>query len=138
MFDMAVQPEPDPPNISTITRFFEAIKSGDYAELRNILTPDAVTRCPQSGELITGAMACVRVYENYPGGPPAYSVQKVSGCGDHWVAELLADYGAERWYAVSVIEFEGGQIARMTDYFGPSFAAPEWRRGLVELEHIDG
>jgi hypothetical protein len=49
------------------------------------------------------------------------------------VAELVADYGAERWYAVSVIEFDGPRIARMTDYFGPSFAAPEWRRELIQL-----
>ena len=61
----------------------------------------------------------MRVYENYPGGPPVYRVQKIAGDGDLWVAELVADYGAERWYAASVFEFDGPRIARMTDYFGP-------------------
>ena len=130
----AVDPKSDSRKGETIARFFEAIQSSDYAVLSEVLTPDAVTRWPQSGERITGAMACVRVYENYPGGPPAYRVQRILGTGDTWVAELVADYGFERWHAVSVLEFEGDRIARMTDYFGPAFAAPEWRRELVERE----
>lgn len=138
MIRAAVKTQVDPPQLATIRGFFEAIQKGDYAALHGLLTPDAVTRWPQSGELITGALACVRVYENYPGGPPAYSVQRISGAGDHWVAELLADYQAERWYAVSVIGFDGTRIARMTDYFGPSFAPPAWRLDLVELEQVAG
>jgi hypothetical protein len=51
-----------------------------------------------------------------------------------WVAELVADYGEERWHVVSVMEFEGDRIARMTDYFGPAFPAPAWRAEWVELE----
>jgi hypothetical protein len=47
-----------------------------------------------------------------------------------------ADYGDERWYIVSVIEFDGPRIARMTDYFGPKFPAPEWRREWVQLEDV--
>ena len=131
-----VESEADSSHAATIRRFFEAIESGNYAGLREVLTPDSVTRWPQSGEIIEGALACVRVYENYPGGPPVYKVQKIAGGGDHWVAELIADYGAERWYAASVIEFDGPRIARMTDYFGPSFAPPEWRRELVQLERV--
>ena len=138
MVDLAVQPVSDPESdrqrSETIARFFKAIQSGDRAALTEALSPDAVTRWPQSGERITGAMACVRVYENYPGGPPAYRVLRILGSGATWVAELVADYGTERWHAVSVVEFEGDRIARMTDYFGPEFPAPAWRRELVERE----
>jgi SnoaL-like protein len=118
----------------TIVRFFAAIQDGDYPTLVEILTPDAVTRWPQSSERITGAMACVRVYENYPGGPPRYRVERISGSDDVWVAELVADYGQERWHTVSIVEFAGPRIARMTDYFGPAFAPPDWRREMVDLE----
>jgi len=128
------EPEPDPQRGETINRFFAAIQSGDLAVLHEVLTPDAITRWPQSSERITGAMSCVRVYENYPGGPPSYRVQRISGDGNVWVAELAADYGEERWHIVSVIEFDGPRIARMTDYFGPSFPAPEWRQEWVERE----
>ena len=118
----------------TIGRFFSALQAGDYAGLEEILMPDAVTRWPQSGERMTSALSCIRVYQNYPGGPPKYQVERISGGGPVWVAELVADYGAERWYTVSVIEFDGPRIARMTDYFGPRVPAPEWREAWVERE----
>jgi hypothetical protein len=108
-------PKVDPQRRDTISRFFAAIQAGDYAVLQEVLTPDAITRWPQSGERITGAMSCARVYEHYPGGPPSYAVLQISGGGDMWVAELVADYSDGRWYTVSVIEFDGPQIARMTD-----------------------
>ena len=128
-----------PPKLSSqrravITRFFSAIQRGDHDELIKLLTADAVTRWPQSGERITGAMSCVRVYENYPGGPPQYRVNRIVGDGDVWAAELVSEYDGERWYALSVVEFQGLRIARMTDYFGKTFPAPEWRRQMVELE----
>ena len=93
--------------------------------------PNAVTRRPQSGERITGAMSCIRVHKSYPGGPPNYRVNRITGAGEVWTAELLSDYGTERWFALSVIELCGTRIARMTDYFGQAFQAPEWRKEMV-------
>ena len=61
-------------------------------------------------------------------------MERISGGGDTWVAELAAEYGDERWHTVSIIEFDGPRISRMTDYFGPTYPAPEWRHALVELE----
>ena len=115
------------PQAETIKRFFDAIVAGDSATLLEILTPDAITRWPQSGERMTGAMSCVRVHENYPGGPPSYQFKRISGAGDTWVAEMSCMYGEEPWYGVSIVEFEGQRIGRMTDYFGPAFPAPAWR-----------
>ena len=132
----ATEPKRGPQRGDTIRRFFAAIQAGDYPVLLELLTPNAITRWPQSGERITGAMACIRVYENYPGGPPTYRIERISGEGDLWVAEMMADYGDERWHAVSIIEFDGQPIARMTDYFGPSLPAPKWRQGLVDREDV--
>lgn len=130
MSEIAIDAPPSPTR--TIERFFAAIQEGDSATLLEVLTPDAITRWPQSGEQITGAMACVNVYANYPGGPPRARVKRIVGEGALWVAELTADYGAERWSVVSIFEFQGSRIARMTDYFAAPFPAPEWRRSLVE------
>ncbi len=121
-----------PSRAAIVERFFEAIQVGDYATLEEVLLPDAITRWPQSGEQVTGAMSCIRIYQNYPGGPPAYRVQRVIGYGDVWVAELVAEYDAERWYVASICEFDGDHIARLTDYFAPSLPAPEWRTQLVD------
>lgn len=138
MIFLAVQPASEPgvglQRREAIRRYFAAIEAGDYDVLQEVLTPDAITRWPQSGERMSGALSCVRVYENYPGGPPSQRLERISGDGDVWVAELVADYGKERWHTVSVVEFDGPRIARMTDYFGPSFAAPEWRQEWVERE----
>lgn len=131
---MTAEPQTSSPQAETITRFFDAIAAGDSATLLEILTPDAITRWPQSGERITGAMSCVRIYENYPGGPPSYKPGRISGAGDTWVAEMVLMYGEEPWYGVSIVEFEGPRIARMTDYFGPAFPAPAWREQWVERE----
>ena len=117
-----------------VEQYFKAIQAGDLETLEQILMPDAVTRWPQSGERITGAMSCIRVYENYPGGPPKYRVNRITGAGEVWTAELLSEYGTDRWFALSVIEFCGTRIARMTDYFGEAFPAPEWRKDLVDRE----
>ena len=127
-------PELDPQRRETISRFFAAIQAGHYAVLQEVLIPDAITRWPQSGERMTSAVSCIRVHENYPGGPPSYVVHRISGGGVVWVAELEADYSDGRWYSVGVFEFEGARIARMTDYFGPSFPAPEWRAAWVERD----
>jgi hypothetical protein len=132
---MTAEPQPSSPQAETITRFFEAIAASDSATLLEILTPDAITRWPQSGERMTGAMSCIRVHENYPGGPPSYKVKRISGAGDTRVAEMVLMYGEEPWYGVSIVEFEGSRIARMTDYFGPAFPAPAWRAQWVELEN---
>src|SRR6188474_2805529 len=119
----------------TVRRFFEAIVAGDSATLLEILTPDAVTRWPQSGERITGAMSCVRIYENYPGGPPRFRFERISGAGDTGIAEMVMTYGDDPWFGVSIVEFEGPRIARMTDYFGPAFPAPAWRARWVDRDH---
>lgn len=121
-----------PSRVASVERFFEAIQAGDYAALEGLLSANAVTRWPQSSEQVTGAMACIRIYESYPGGPPDYRVVRVLGEGDVWIAELIADYGTERWFVVSICEFEGARIARMTDYFGTALRAPEWRQDLVD------
>ena len=127
-------PELDPQRRETIGRFFAAIQAGDYAVLQEVLTPDAITRWPQSGERMTSAMSCIRVRENYPGGAPPYVIRRILGGGDVWVAEMVADYSDGRWYTVSVFEFDGARIARLTDYFGPSLPAPDWRAAWVERD----
>ena len=65
----------------------------------------------------------------------ATSFGRISGAGDTWVAEMTLMYGEEPWCSVSIVEFDGPRIARMTDYFGPAFPAPAWRAQWVELEN---
>ena len=135
--ETATELDRDTKRRASIESFFNAIQAGDTGVLRRLLTADAITRWPQSNERITGAETCVLVHTNYPGGPPRHHVARITGGGNAWVAELTADYGADRWFIGSVNEFEGDRIARLTDYFGPTFPAPEWRGQWVEIEDVD-
>ena len=119
---------------AVVNRYLDAVQRGDSTALQAVLTADAITRWPQSGERITGPTSCALVYASYPGGPPSFSVERVSGDGDVWVAELAAEYEGERWHTVSVMQFEGWRISRVTDYFGKAFPPPAWRQALVEIE----
>ena len=136
MAHVAVQPSASAPldveRSQTIHRYFDAIAGGATEELEAILMPETVTRWPQTGERITSASSCIRVHTNYPGGPPSHEIVRISGGGDVWTAELVADYGEDRWHIVSLIRFRGQRISEVTDYFGPTLPAPEWRRGLVD------
>jgi hypothetical protein len=116
----------------TVERFFAAVQAADHATLGELLDRDAVTHWPQTGERITGAQGCIRVYANYPGGPPAFRIERIVGSGDVWVAQFAADYGTESWFGLSICEFRGVRISRITDYFGPALPAPEWRREFVD------
>jgi SnoaL-like domain len=64
-----------------VERYFTAIQEGDTEALTELLTPEAVTSWPQTGERITGAQACIRVYQNYPGGPPRVQLKRIVGGG---------------------------------------------------------
>jgi ketosteroid isomerase-like protein len=136
MTDIAIGASPA--HAQAIERFFVAIQAGDSATLLEVLAPDAITRWPQSGEQITGAAACIRVHASYPGGPPTVRITRILVDGDLGVAELVADYGTERWSVISICEFRGDRIARMTDYFAQAFPAPEWRRELVDPIDTEG
>jgi hypothetical protein len=46
---------------AAVERFLEAIRAGEYGTLEEVLMSNAITRWPQSGEQITGAMSCIRV-----------------------------------------------------------------------------
>ena len=112
----------------TLTTFF----GGDYETATQAMADDAVVEWPQSGERIVGRDACLTVYRNYPGGPPTYRLQRISGEGDHFVAEAIADYAGEKTHAISIIELRDGKIVKQTDYWANPFDAPAWREQWVQ------
>jgi hypothetical protein len=48
------------------------------------------------------------------------------------VVEAVGQYGPDRTYMTSIVEFRGGQIVKQTDYFSSPFDAPAWRSQWVE------
>jgi len=116
-----------------IEEHYERLLAGDEAAYSAIVHEDFVQEWPQSGERVRGKEACLNIARNYPGGPPQLTLGRVTGEGDHWVVEATSRYpDGTDYHVVAVLELRDGKIARETDYFGPVYPAPDWRRQWVE------
>jgi hypothetical protein len=119
-------------NRATLERTVAAMFAGDIDGSTAGMADDAVVDWPQSGERIVGKQTCTLVYKNYPGGPPSYELRRISGSGDLFVVESIGQYGSDKFYMTSIVEFRDGQIVKQTDYFASPFEAPAWRSQWVE------
>ena len=122
----------DHDNRATLERMIAALYADDVDGATAAMAEDAIVEWPQSGERIVGKEACSVVYKNYPGGSPAYTLRRISGEGDHFTVEAVADYHGQKSYVTNIVEFRDGKIVRQTDYFGTPYEAPSWRAGWVE------
>ena len=99
------------------------------------LAADAVRRWPQSGEVLRGRSLIAKVEEHFR--DLKLSVTRRHACGDLIVVEWNTDYGDGRIYRnVSIGELRGGEVVRVTDYWGEPFDPPPWRQGLSEREDV--
>lgn len=119
-------------NRAILERTMNAMFGGDYETAAEAMAEDAVVEWPQSGERIVGRQACLIVYKNYPGGSPTYQLRRISGEGDTFVVEAIADYSGDKSYVTSIVEFRNGKISKQTDYWSSPFEAPAWRAKWVE------
>lgn len=119
-------------NRAILERTLAAMYAGDVDGAVEAMADDAVVDWPQSGERIVGKESCSLVFKNYPGGSPNYELRRISGGGDLFVIEAIGQYGPDKFYVTSIIEFRDGKIARQTDYFASPFEAPAWRAQWVE------
>jgi ketosteroid isomerase-like protein len=116
-----------------IREHYEGLLAGDEAAYSALAHDDLVQEWPQTGERIRGKTACLNIARNYPGGSPELHMYRISGEGDHWVVEGSSRYpDGTDFRVVAVLELRDGRIARETDYFGPLYPAPDWRRQWVE------
>jgi ketosteroid isomerase-like protein len=112
---------------------FQAALAGDETAFTALVDESFIQDWPQSGERVRGRQSCLNIVRNYPGGPPRIELGRVTGEGDHWVVEGRGSYpDGTDYHVVAGLEFRDGKVVRETDYFGPSYPAPEWRREWVE------
>ena len=128
-------------NQATVDRLramFEAGALDDLARQQyEIAADDFVEEWPQSGERIRGRDNAKAINDNYPAmtveSSPTMSLRRISGEGAHWVIEGTIDYGDGTPVSyVGIAELRDGKLARITEYFGNPFKAPEWRAKWVE------
>ena len=121
----------EPDNRAILERTLDAMYGGDLDTATEAMADDAVVEWPQSGERIIGRQACLTVYRNYPGGSPAYRLQRITGGPDVFTVEAVGDYGGQQVYLTSIVEFRDGRIAKQTT--SPTRSRPpEWRAQWVQ------
>ncbi|WP_458316941.1 nuclear transport factor 2 family protein [Mycolicibacterium brisbanense] len=122
-------------NNSDVRRALEAHWSAsdvnDFDAEHRIYRADAVLEYPQSGERIRGREHIQASREAQPNAK-RFTVRRILGGGDLWVSELVLTYDGQPFYVVSVMEFEGGEVVRETQYFGDPFEPGPSRAQWVE------
>jgi hypothetical protein len=136
-------------------RYVKALNDRDWATLRTLFAPEYVADWPQSGERVRGIDNFRRIYEHYPQldaelgplsetaqvfGPgqrwavsPVFTTIRVTSEDDRFTSVVRARYpNDEYWYVVSIFEMSDGRITRATQFFAPTYEAPEWRAAWVE------
>ena len=108
-----------------------ASDANDVAAEHQIYRADAVLEYPQSGERIRGRD---RIQASRAAQPNTkrFTVRRILGGGELWISELVLTYDGEPFYVVSIMEFEGGEAVRETQYFGEAFEPGSSRAQWVE------
>ena len=132
-------------------RLGNAIQSNDMAAFAEIHAPDVIVVYPQSGEVFNGIDNFLAMLSNYPGGLASARVDQVrgqeasvhvtaplpfgmplvtiTGAGDSFILEGVADYGDDGVYNIAIIaDVRNGRISKSSWYFAERFEAPDWRK----------
>ncbi len=116
---------------AALQRHWAASDANDFATEHQIYRADAILEYPQSGERIRGRVNIEASRVAQPS-TKRFTVQRMLGCGDLWISELVLTYDGQPFYVVSIMEFEGGQVVHETQYFGEAFEPGPSRAQWVE------
>ena len=108
-----------------------ASDANDFETEHRIYRDDAVLEYPQSGERIRGRRSIQASRFAQPN-KKRFTVRCIHGCGNLWVTEFVLTYDGQPSYAVSIMEFKEGKVARETQYFGDAFEPGPSRAQWVE------
>lgn len=114
-----------------LEQHWAASDAGDFDVEHEIYQDDALLEYPQSGERIHGRR---KIQESRFAQPnkKRFSVRRITGSGNLWVTEFVLTYDGKPSYAVSIMEFSDGLVAKETQYFTERFDPSPSRAHLVE------
>jgi ketosteroid isomerase-like protein len=96
-----------------LERHWDASNSGDFEAEHEIYRNDALLFYPQSGERMRGRQN-IRESRFLQPNVKRFDVRRIVGSGDLWLTEFILSYDGVPSYAVSIMEFERGQVANET------------------------
>ena len=115
----------------SLERHWNASDANDFDVEHEIYREDAVLEYPQSGERIHGRRNIQESRFVQPN-KKRFKVRRMMGSGELWVTEFTLSYDGVPSYAVSIMEFHEGLVARETQYFADPFDPAPSRAHLVE------
>jgi ketosteroid isomerase-like protein len=116
---------------AALQRHWAASDANDFDAEHEIYRADAVLEYPQSGERIRGRHNIQASRVAQPN-KKRFTVRRILGGGDLWISELVLTYDGQPSYVASIMEFEGGEVVRETQYFGEPFEPGPSRAQFVE------
>ncbi len=114
-----------------LERHWNASDASDFEVEHEIYREDAVLHYPQSGERIRGRRNIQESRFLQPN-KKRFKVQRIIGGGYLWITEFVLTYDEIPSYAVSIMEFCEGMVAKETQYFANGFDPAPSRAHLVE------
>jgi SnoaL-like domain len=96
-----------------LQRHWDASAASDFNVEHEIYREDAVLDYPQSGERIRGRRNIQESRFVQPN-KKRFAVRRMIGSGDRWITEFVLTYDGIPSYAVSIMEFRDGLVARET------------------------
>jgi hypothetical protein len=114
-----------------LDRHWAASDANDFAAEHAIYREDALLEYPQSGERIRGRHN-IQASRTAQPNAKRFTVRRITGAGDLWVTEFVLTYDGRPSFAVSVMEFLDGKVARETQYFADPFEPGPSRAAWVE------
>ena len=121
----------DPEIRAALDRHWAASDANDFETEHQIYREDAVLEYPQSGERIRGRRN-IQASRTVQPNQKRFAVRRIIGAGDLWVTEFVLTYDGRPSYAVSIMEFHDGKVARETQYFSDPFEPGPSRAQWVE------
>ena len=116
---------------AALDHHWAASDAGDFEAEHAIYREDAVLDYPQSGERIRGR-ADIQASRAAQPNSKRFTVRRMVGAGDLWVTEFTLTYDGRPSFTVSIMEFQGGKVARETQYFADPFEPGPSRAQWVE------
>ena len=116
---------------AALLRHWAASDADDFEAEHKIYDDHALLEYPQSGERIRGRRNIQSSRAAQPN-RKRFTVRRIIGAGDLWVTEFILSYDGRPSFTVSIMEFQGGKVARETQYFSDPFEPGPSRAQWVE------
>jgi len=114
-----------------LQRHWAASDANDFETEHQIYRADAVLEYPQSGERIRGR-ANIEASRVAQPNAKRFTVRRMLGGDDLWISELVLTYDGRPSYVVSIMEIDGAEVVRETQYFSDLFEPGPSRAQWVE------